>query len=228
MLTAACYSPLAGITYIDPKGDGRYVISNGKDQSLKLWDLRMMTSPERFESLAIGRCNYSCRNFDYRGQSYPKPRYLKHPHDNSVMSFHGHSVLRTLIRCHFSPAATTGQQYVYSGSSDGRIHVWSLDGQIVSTLDRKYTHPLIDKTTGDYNDPSDFRLRTEQGRAAGRYSSTVRDVSWHPYMPNIMSTAWEARANVEGTVARHEWAPRVGEKLEDVLERERLEAMEGA
>lgn len=39
------------------------------------------------------------------------------------MKFTGHEVLRTLIRCHFSPAETTGQQYIYSGSSDGKIHV---------------------------------------------------------------------------------------------------------
>ena len=39
------------------------------------------------------------------------------------MTYRGHSVLRTLIRCHFSPAETTGSQYIYSGSADGKIHV---------------------------------------------------------------------------------------------------------
>ena len=29
-----------GITHIDAKGDGRHFISNGKDQAVKLWDLR--------------------------------------------------------------------------------------------------------------------------------------------------------------------------------------------
>ena len=29
-----------GITYIDPRGDGRHLISNSKDQSVKLWDIR--------------------------------------------------------------------------------------------------------------------------------------------------------------------------------------------
>ena len=33
---------LDGITHIDSKGDGRYFISNSKDQSIKLWDLRTM------------------------------------------------------------------------------------------------------------------------------------------------------------------------------------------
>ena len=29
-----------GVTYIDPKMDGRHLISNSKDQSVKLWDIR--------------------------------------------------------------------------------------------------------------------------------------------------------------------------------------------
>lgn len=39
------------------------------------------------------------------------------------MTYRGHSILRTLIRCHFSPMETTGAQYLYSGSADGKIHV---------------------------------------------------------------------------------------------------------
>lgn len=35
---------LEGITYIDTRGDGRYFISNGKDQTIKLWDIRKMSS----------------------------------------------------------------------------------------------------------------------------------------------------------------------------------------
>ncbi len=31
-----------GLTYVDSKGDGRYVLSNAKDQTMKLWDLRKM------------------------------------------------------------------------------------------------------------------------------------------------------------------------------------------
>lgn len=35
---------LEGITFIDSRGDGRYLISNGKDQAIKLWDIRKMAS----------------------------------------------------------------------------------------------------------------------------------------------------------------------------------------
>lgn len=58
-----------GITYVSAKGDGRYVISNGKDQALRLWDLRKMRSSEEFE--AVEHKHYQARNFDYRYVNYP-------------------------------------------------------------------------------------------------------------------------------------------------------------
>lgn len=36
--------------------------------------------------------------------------HVKHPNDVSVCTYTGHAVLQTLIRCHFSPASTTGQR----------------------------------------------------------------------------------------------------------------------
>ncbi|KAL6993781.1 hypothetical protein U1Q18_011896 [Sarracenia purpurea var. burkii] len=30
-----------GITFLDSRGDGSYFISNGKDQTIKLWDIRL-------------------------------------------------------------------------------------------------------------------------------------------------------------------------------------------
>lgn len=53
-----------GITYVSAKGDGRYVISNGKDQILRLWDLRMMRSNTDFE--AVAHKHYGIPRFDYR------------------------------------------------------------------------------------------------------------------------------------------------------------------
>ena len=35
---------LDGVTFIDSRGDGRYFISNCKDQRIKLWDIRKMSS----------------------------------------------------------------------------------------------------------------------------------------------------------------------------------------
>jgi len=44
-----------------------------------------MTSPEEFDTKGIDRVDYRIRGWDYRHNSYAKPRYLTHPHDNSVM-----------------------------------------------------------------------------------------------------------------------------------------------
>lgn len=165
------------------------------------------------------------------------------------MTYRGHAVLRTLIRCHFSPIATTGQRYIYSGSADGRIHIWSLDGQVVQVLDRSKAVPLK-QLNGEASDPSApvpsqrdtlsarQRQEEESRMAADRYrrpymysgggaqSTTVRDVSWHSSEPALMSTAWDGPAGEEGSVAKHEWKGfgKNGLNLEDAIERCRQES----
>jgi len=49
---------------VSAKGDGRYVISNGKDQALRLWDLRKMRTNAEYEEVAHD--HYGIRNYDYR------------------------------------------------------------------------------------------------------------------------------------------------------------------
>ncbi|KAH9835897.1 WD40-repeat-containing domain protein [Rhodofomes roseus] len=225
-----------GITYVSAKGDGRYVISNGKDQVLRLWDLRMMRSNDDFER--VERTHYGVPHFDYRwvplrrlshasrdslsassGGSYPRPKYKAHPLDCSVMQYTGHEVLRTLIRCHFSPAETTGQQYIYSGSSDGRIHIWSLDGRVVQVLDRSQTLPMSFDPSG----PDPPGLHT-----AHKTKTCVRDVSWHCEQPVLMSAGWLGTrwGNREGsTIARHEWKglSKMNNRLQDYVEKQQQE-----
>ena len=41
--------------------------------------------------------------------------------DVSVMTYRGHRVSKTLLRARFSPALQTGQRYIYTGCSTGRI-----------------------------------------------------------------------------------------------------------
>ncbi|KAJ7069044.1 WD40 repeat-like protein [Mycena belliarum] len=204
-----------GITYVSAKGDGRYVISNGKDQKLRLWDLRKMRSNQELE--AVQDVCYGTK-YDYRYPNYPRPKFRAHPKDCSVMTFHGHTVLRTLIRCHFSPSETTGGQYIYSGSADGRVHIWSLDGRVVQVLDRAKTLPMT-------FDPS----AAEDGPTQGRESNVcVRDVSWHSQEPVLMSAGWE-NGRGGSRVARHEWKglSKMGGALEDWVEKKTQEG-EGA
>jgi hypothetical protein len=55
-----------GLTYVSAKGDGRYIISNGKDQACRLWDLRKMRTNAEYEESLQERRYYGIRNFDYR------------------------------------------------------------------------------------------------------------------------------------------------------------------
>ncbi|KAG7991431.1 hypothetical protein I3843_02G075300 [Carya illinoinensis] len=110
---------LEGITFLDSRGDGRYLISNGKDQTIKLWDIRKMSSNAMYLLKDDG--------WDYRRMDNPPhARTLKHPYDQSLATYRGHSVLRTLIRCYFSPTYSTGQKYIYTGSSDSSVYIYDL------------------------------------------------------------------------------------------------------
>ena len=44
---------LEGITFIDSRGDGRHLITNGKDQTTKLWDIRRMTSTVNWSFISL-------------------------------------------------------------------------------------------------------------------------------------------------------------------------------
>lgn len=152
----------SGITHIDSKGDGNYLISNSKDQSIKLWDLRKMSN-------SAPSSRNQMNNWDYRwGADVPLPT-LKSGDDCSIMTYRGHRVTDTLIRCYFSPAATTGQRFIYSASSCGHVF-------------------LYDILTGSQHQYRGHR-------------SVVRDVSWHPQLPILLSSSWDC------SVGRWEYHP---------------------
>lgn len=53
----------------DSQGDARYLISNSKDQTIKLWDIRRFSSREGMEA---SRQAATQQNWDYRWQQVPK------------------------------------------------------------------------------------------------------------------------------------------------------------
>lgn len=170
---------IEGLTYIDSKGDGRYVLSNGKDQSMKLWDIRMAMTTDRFRDLQPMNHTPRRRRFDYRTNRYDEDHWDPHPDDNSVVTFRGHKVLYTLIRCHFSPPSSTNSRYVYSGSQDGKVHIWNMDATKAGEINVKEatfgTRPRIPRARF-YFDGDD------------NWSTCVRDASWHPNAPFIAGT----------------------------------------
>ena len=160
-----------GLTYVDSKGDGRYVLSNGKDQNMKLWDLRKMMSTDKAERVDLAQ--YS---------TYDDGVYHRHPHDCSLVTFRGHKVLKTLIRCHFSPPGSTDSRYVYSGSEDGSVFIYNMDATLAGKVDvNRATQNTRPRGDEDY-DMMDFH---DDRRGGGAWKTCVRDASWHPNAPVI-------------------------------------------
>lgn len=169
-----------GLTYLDSKGDGRYLLSNGKDNTMKLWDLRMAMSTDRYEALRP-RQHTMHTDHDYRTDEYDWDDWFPHPNDNSVVTFRGHKVRRTLIRCHFSPPGSTDSRYVYSGSYDGKIYVWNMDATIEAIIDvGRSTTQSGGRAMGGGGGGRPWR-----SGFSDRGHSCVREPHWHPNAPII-------------------------------------------
>ena len=216
-----------GLTYVDSKGDGRYVLSNGKDQTMKLWDLRKMMTTAKFSRIDPSRYT---RGFDYRFAHYSDDDYEPHPHDCSVVTFRGHSVLKTLIRCHFSPPTSTDSRYVYSGSADGSVYIYNLDATLAGKIDvQKATHNSRDRYPNLYDDHG-----YGDSRGSNRWQTCVRDASWHPNVPVLagmpaitlylsfysltfsVATSWNGWGMATGTCTTHSWNDNItSDEVED-------------
>lgn len=49
--------------------------------------------------------------------------------------YRGHRVLQTLVRAYFSPVESTGQRYIYTGSTDGTVYIYDVvSGETVKKL----------------------------------------------------------------------------------------------
>eukprot|EP00002_Diphylleia_rotans_P008059 TRINITY_DN1776_c0_g1_i2.p1 TRINITY_DN1776_c0_g1~~TRINITY_DN1776_c0_g1_i2.p1 ORF type:complete len:506 (-),score=102.65 TRINITY_DN1776_c0_g1_i2:228-1745(-) len=132
-----------GITHVSSRGDDTYLLSNGKDQQIKLWDVRMLTQTlPRIQSTS----------FDYRWGNYARPmRRNMQNQDLSVKSFSGHRVSQTLIRAYFSPVHTTGQRYIYSGSADGYVYVYDTIDSSKSTRFKAHNSIVRDVSWHPYD-----------------------------------------------------------------------------
>lgn len=145
----------------------------------------MVMSPSDFQAIRPNRVRGRGPRFDYRWGDYDDDDWFKHPNDNSLVTFRGHRVLRTLIRCHFSPPGSTNSRYVYSGSEDGKVYVWNMDATLAgtvdvygATLDTRPHHRGYGGMMGGWNDDEDY--------SHSRWKTCVRDASWHPNAPMIV------------------------------------------
>jgi len=154
---------LDGISCLDSMESGDYFLSNSKDQSAKVWDIRVATAPtsaipppESYWDYRYGEESLRRNERELRSGKFA------HRDDNSVQTYRGHSVYHTLIRARFSPARTTGEKYIYTGSAHHPFSVFIYEvasGQIVEKL---------------------------KG-----HNGVVRDVFWNPNFPQIVSTGWD-------------------------------------
>ncbi|EED13777.1 WD repeat protein [Talaromyces stipitatus ATCC 10500] len=186
-----------GLTYVDSKGDGRYVLSNGKDQTMKLWDLRKMVTTEQFDKINI---THYTTGFDYRYMPYHDEDYTPHPHDCSVVTYRGHQVLQTLIRCHFSPPSSTNSRYVYTGSADGKVYIYNIDATLAAVID-------VGAITSTHREPRELEdlAHWGWGMSDNAWRNVVRDASWHPSAPVLAATSWNGYGASSGTCTVHSW-----------------------
>eukprot|EP00163_Fabomonas_tropica_P027962 TRINITY_DN5547_c0_g1_i2.p1 TRINITY_DN5547_c0_g1~~TRINITY_DN5547_c0_g1_i2.p1 ORF type:complete len:316 (-),score=25.49 TRINITY_DN5547_c0_g1_i2:105-1052(-) len=153
-----------GITFIDSKGDGRYLLSNGKDQTVRLWDIRKMAGTISLHDQADVD---NPGDYRYFHSAAYHTSFKKLDDDCSLMTYRGHSVVQTLIRARFSPMHTTGQRYIYTGGGDGRS-------------------VIFDVLTGEVLCKNSVRGTSQAAMSAPTY----RDVSWHPYEPILAAASF--------------------------------------
>eukprot|EP01103_Thecamoeba_quadrilineata_P016615 TRINITY_DN5596_c0_g1_i2.p1 TRINITY_DN5596_c0_g1~~TRINITY_DN5596_c0_g1_i2.p1 ORF type:complete len:463 (-),score=60.43 TRINITY_DN5596_c0_g1_i2:65-1453(-) len=147
-----------GLTHVSSRKDGCYLITNSKDHSIKLWDLRKTSPAPTSSNIMNDRRIF--REFNSRLTRRRNIDKLVLKTDSSVMTYKGHTVDKTLVRSYFSPRETTGQKYIYTGCYHGKIYIYDvLTGEIVACL------------------PG--------------HRGVVRDVSWHPYRAEIVSSSWD-------------------------------------
>lgn len=86
----------------------------------------------------------------------------------------GHRVLRTQVRCSFSPLNTTNSRFLYTGSDDAKVYIYDImTGEKISVLT---------PSGGE-----DFMFGERD---------LVRDVSWHPHKPYLSCTSFFGKISV--------------------------------
>ncbi|XP_071588913.1 LOW QUALITY PROTEIN: DDB1- and CUL4-associated factor 11 [Heliangelus exortis] len=156
-----------GVTALHPRGDDRYVVSNSKDQTAKLWDLRQPTGPRGVEA---ARRAAARQNWDYRWQRAPREALTSRPlpGDTSLMTYRGHSVLHTLVRCRLSPPeGSAGGHWLATGCASGCVIIYDvMSGRVLRRL--------------------------------ANHGACVRDVSWHPTNGSLASASWDGSVRLWG------------------------------
>ncbi|KAG5360214.1 LEC14B protein [Yarrowia sp. B02] len=158
---------LSGLTSCDVHSDGVHVLTTAKDGRSKLWDVRKASLQRNAEHVYRAEFSKYRITSDYRETlSYLPPSMEDDPLDESVVTYSGAFVVKSLVRSRFSPCGG----YVASGSADGIVRIWKLDGTLATCLN---SHQSLKTATERHLDPALVGARAS-------LSSLIRDVRWHP------------------------------------------------
>ena len=164
-----------GITSLDSHSNGFHLVSNSKDQTCRLWDMRIFDRDKSKNSHSRRYANWDYRYMEVPRKLQKKIQSINAKNDDSTLKeFQGssllvmtnHTVKNTLIRCSFSPSHTTGERYVVSGDFYGNIYVYDTlnEGQCVL--------------------------------ANGQHDDVVREVAWHPSNEIMCSSSWDGTVRI--------------------------------
>jgi hypothetical protein len=165
---AACFGHSHGITSLDSRGDERYIVSNCKDQTAKIFDLRRAATEMAVIRAGMDQTHRSLNVVDYRAGPQLTTTFVTTRMDNSERTLTGHNVYYTLLRSRFSPLDSTGGRYIACGATDGQIAVY------------------------------DILTGSSRYLAERRFSEIIRDVTWHPDGMHIAAACIDGAIRIYG------------------------------
>ena len=174
---------LAGITSVASRGDGYTLCSNGKDQCVKVWDVRRALPAEAWAAApSSARRASTAGSHDYRMEAAPPLCFSStHPRDVSIATLRGSIVHRTLIRAKWSPLAVDGGRHIAAGGADGTTVLW--DALSDSCIPCAFLPPA---------------------------TAITRDIAWHPTNGQLATGCFAGLTRLHGPERCEKGAPGVG------------------
>lgn len=82
-------------------------------------------------------------------------------------------------------------RFVYTGSEDGRVHIYNRDGTVRQILDTQAALASLSRNQDTIDEPR---------------PAVVREVSWHPQLPIVVGTVWGGPDGEDGCIIAHGYA----------------------
>ncbi|XP_013791990.1 LEC14B protein-like [Limulus polyphemus] len=205
---------LDGITYIDPKGDGRHLITNSKDQTVKLWDMRAFSPSEtvKYKSGDIELCIIKYKSGDtelciikYKSGETELCilKYKSGGTELCIIKYKSGDIELCIIKyksgdtelCIIKYKSVANHRKKLTGDTSLMTY---REHSVFKTLIRCHFSP--DFTTGQrfiYTGCESGSiiiydvLTGKTVKILPGHRGCVRDVSWHPFRQELVSTSWD-------------------------------------